>query len=99
MPKVIMMVNVELDPTNRSSYLEATGRLKERFNNGSDVQYAVYEKQGKEQNAFTEVFTFNDEAAYDAFDDGEDEEIKDLFGRITGLSRSTPRYTTLVEVG
>ncbi len=99
MSKVILLVNVELEPGNREEYLATTNLLRSRFQETQGVQYAVYENHGKEENSFTEMFTFNDMAAYEAFDDIDDEEMKALFAKISDLSKRSPKYTTLVELG
>jgi hypothetical protein len=96
MSKVILLVNVELEPGKREDYLTTTNLLRKRFDAG--IGYAVFENQGKEENSFTEMFTFPDMAAYEAFDDGDDEEANDLFAKIIGMSKRSPKYTTLLEI-
>ncbi|HVZ40595.1 MAG: hypothetical protein JST22_06005 [Bacteroidetes bacterium] len=99
MSKVILLVNVELEPGKREEYLATTNLLRARFQETHGVQYAVYENHGKEENSFTEMFTFNDMTAYEAFDDSDDEEANNLFARIIAMSKRSPKYTTLVEIG
>ncbi len=99
MSKVILLVNVELEPGKNEEYLATTNLLRSRFQEMNGVQYAVYENRGKEENSFTEVFMFNDVADYEAFDDLDDEVANDLFAKIIGMSKRSPKYTTLVEVG
>jgi|GEM_PF-1928617 len=100
MSKVILLVNVELQPDRREEYLSTTNLLRSRFAGNSGIHYAVYENEnhGKEGDSFTEMFTFSDQAAYDAFDDSDDEEAKDLFARILDMAKGSPKYTTLSEV-
>lgn len=97
MSKVILLVNVELEPGKREDYLTTTSLLRNRFAETNGVQYAVYENHGKEE-SFTEMFTFNDMGAYEAFDDLDDEVANDLFAKIISISKGSPKYTTLVEV-
>lgn len=97
MPKVILLVNVELEAGKRDQYLAATTELQNTFR-GSDVSYAVYENQGKEKDSFTEMFTFTDMSAYEAFDDREDGDANEIFAKIIGMGKRPPRYTTLLEV-
>ncbi len=98
MSKVILLVNVELESGKREEYLSTTNLLRNRFEQNSDISYSVYQNQGKEEDSFTEMFTFNDMAAYEAFDDLDDEEANNLFAKIIGMSKRSPKYTTLVEV-
>ena len=98
MPKVILLVNVELEEGKRDQYLAATSELQNTFRDTSDVSYAVYENQGKEKDSFTEMFTFADMSAYEAFDDRDDDEANDIFAKIISMGKRAPRYTTLLEV-
>lgn len=99
MSKVILLVNVELEPGKREEYLATTNLLRSRFQESHGLSYAVYENRGKEEDSFTEVFMFEDMASYEAFDDLDDEEANNLFATIIGMSKRSPKYTTLVEVG
>ena len=98
MPKVILLVNVELEAGKRDQYLAATTELQNTFRGSSDVSYSVYENQGKEKDSFTEMFTFSDMSAYEAFDDREDGDANEIFAKIIGMGKRPPRYTTLLEV-
>ncbi len=100
MSKVLLLVNVELEPGNREEYLSTTNLLRSRFQQSNDIHYTVYENEnhGKDVISLTEVFTFPDRAAYEAFDDIDDQEANDLFAKIIGMAKGSPRYTTLVEV-
>ena len=98
MSKVILLVNVELEPDKRDEYLSATKLLRQRFTETNGVHYEVFEHHGREENSFTEMFTFNDMAAYEAFDDLDDEEANGLFAKIISIAKRSPRYTTLIEV-
>ncbi len=62
------------------------------------MSYSVYENQGKEKDSFTEMFTFSDMTAYEAFDDREDGDANEIFAKIIGMGKRPPRYTTLLEV-
>ncbi len=98
MSKVILLVNVELAPGKREEYLATTNLLRQRFQGSDGITYSVFENHGKEENSFTEMFTFNDMSAYEAFDDRDDEEANEMFGKIIEMSKRSPKYTTLVEV-
>ncbi len=98
MPKVILMVNVDLKPGQREEYLAATQQLRNHFQQTDGVQYAVYENQGKETDSFTETFTFANHADYEAFDDRDDPDGDNLFAKIISMAKHSPKYTTLVEV-
>ena len=99
MARVILLVNVELEEGRRDEYLNATTELRNRLTDKGDVAYTVLENQGKESNSFTEMFTFESMDAYEAFDEGEDQEdTNEIFSRILTMTRTSPRYTTLVEV-
>lgn len=100
MSKVILLVNVELQPGKREDYLSTTNLLRSRFEGSSGIHYSVFENEshGKDGDSFTEMFTFNDRSTYEAFDDSDDEEAKDLFARIIDMAKGSPRYTTLSEV-
>jgi hypothetical protein len=99
MPRVILLVNVELEDGKRDDYLAATGELHGRLAGKGEIAYSVLENQGKEKNSFTEMFTFPSMDAYEAFDEGEDQEdTNEIFSRILTMTRNRPRYTTMVEV-
>ena len=97
MPKVILLVNVELAAGKREEYLRATSELRSRIDGTDGVSYSVYENQGKEKDSFTEMLTFPDVATYEAFDDREDD-TNDLFANILAMATRAPKYTTLFEV-
>jgi len=99
MGKVVLLVNVDLAAESRDEYLKLTGELKSRLQAMEGVTYSVYESHGKGQTSFAEMFTFDTPDVYDAFDDNDDEAMKELFARITDLASGAPRYTTLYEVG
>ena len=99
MAKVVMLVNVELEDGKREEYLSAVSALRDRFRDSGDVSYSVFENQGKEKDSFTEMFTFKDMAAYEAFDDGEEDgDANEIFAKILSMGKRAPKYTTLVEV-
>ncbi|HVK38314.1 MAG TPA: hypothetical protein VNA88_07285 [Candidatus Kapabacteria bacterium] len=99
MAKVVLLVNVELEDGKREEYLSAVGELRDRFRASGDVSYGVFENQGKEKDSFTEMFTFKDMSAYEAFDDGEEDgEANEIFAKILSMGKRAPKYTTLVEV-
>jgi hypothetical protein len=98
MSKVILLVNVDLEPDKRDDYLATTSQLRSHFQATNGVNYSVFENHGKESNSFTEMFTFPDMPTYEAFDDQNDEQANELFARIIGISKRSPKYTTLVEV-
>ena len=98
MSKVILLVNVELEPGKREEYLSTTNLLRNRFQQNGEISYSVFQNQGKEEDSFTEMFTFNDMTSYEAFDDMDDEEANNLFAKIISMSKRSPKYTTLVEV-
>src|SRR5438552_4020122 len=98
MSKVVLLVNVELEPGSRDKYIEATGRLRNHLTGADGISYSAFENQGKEKDSFTEMFTFSDMATYEAFDEREDGEGNDIFAEILEMTKRAPRYTTLVEV-
>jgi hypothetical protein len=101
MSKVILLVNVDLESGKREDYISATNQLRSHFqtsNASNGISYSVFENQGKDGNSFTEMFTFPDMSTYEAFDDQNDEEANELFAKIIGLSKRSPKYTTLIEI-
>ena len=98
MAKVVMLVNVELENGKREHYLTAVRSLRDRFRESGDVTYSVFENQGKEKDSFTEMFTFTDMTAYEAFDDGDESDANEIFAEILKMGKRAPKYTTLVEV-
>ncbi|KXK56116.1 MAG: hypothetical protein IPM61_09075 [Chlorobi bacterium] len=98
MPKVILLVNVELKPGKRESYLAATSRLREHFKTVDSLTYTVYENESRDSDSFTETFTFPSYVEYEAFDDRDDDAANELFAEIISMGKQSPRYTTLVEV-
>lgn len=99
MAKVVLLVNVELENGKREAYLSAVGTLRDRFRSGGDVDYCVFENQGKDKDSFTEMFTFKDMASYEVFDEGEEEtDANEIFAKILAMGKRAPRYTTLLEI-
>ncbi len=98
MSKVIFTIQYELKPDKKEEYLNVVKELKNLLKNELLESYSVYEVKGK-SNQFQEVYTFASEAAYDAFDDNQNERMNILINKLTEMTiENSTKYTVLNEL-
>lgn len=98
MAKVIFSIQYEVVPTKRDEYFNIMRELKTLVSSNGLLSYSVYEKKNK-QNSFEEVYTFESDEAYEAFDDNQNERIDILMSKLSDLIKeNSTKYTTMYEV-
>ncbi|HEX2868830.1 MAG TPA: antibiotic biosynthesis monooxygenase [Ignavibacteriales bacterium] len=98
MAKVIFSIQYDVLPAKRDEYLNIMRELKTLVSSNGLLSYSVYEKKNK-QNSFEEVYTFENDEAYEAFDDNQNERIDILMSKLSDLIKeNSTKYTTMFEV-
>jgi hypothetical protein len=98
MPKVILQIAYDVDPSKREDYLSLVQQMKGHFVGEKNKNYTVFELRGK-KNSFVEQFLCQSMEEYDALEDDQDEKGEELVNRLEALLKDgSSRYTTLVEV-
>lgn len=98
MAKVIFSIQYEVVPTKRDEYFNIMRELKTLVASNGLLSYSIYEKKNK-QNSFEEVYTFESDEAYEAFDDNQNERIDILMSKLSDLIKeNSTKYTTMYEV-
>ncbi|HEX2962206.1 MAG: hypothetical protein HF300_02615 [Ignavibacteria bacterium] len=98
MAKVIFSIQYDVVPTKRDEYFNIMRELKTLVASNGLLSYSIYEKKNK-QNSFEEVYTFESDEAYEAFDDNQNERIDILMSKLSDLIKeNSTKYTTMYEV-
>ena len=98
MAKVIFSIQYDVMPNKRDEYLNIIRELKTLVSSNGLLSYSVYEKKNK-ANSFEEVYTFESDEAYEAFDDNQNERIDILMSKLSDLIKeNSTKYTTMYEV-
>ncbi|MCU7503212.1 MAG: hypothetical protein HF314_09070 [Ignavibacteria bacterium] len=98
MAKVIFSIQYEVIPAKRDEYLNIMRELKTLVSSNGLLSYSVYEKKNK-TNSFEELYTFENDEAYEAFDDNQNERIDILMSKLSDLIKeNSTKYTTMYEV-
>ena len=97
MAKVIFSIQYDIFPAKRDDYLGIIRELKTLVKANGLVGYSVYEKKNK--NSFVETYEFENEQAYDEFDDNDNERVDILMSKLSDLIKENSTiYTTMYEV-
>lgn len=98
MGKVLFTIQYEILPDKREVYLDVVRELKSLVKNEGLETYTVFEMKGK-ANVFTEVYVFENNQAFEDFDDDQDERVDILMNKLSDLIKEhTTQYSTLFEV-
>ncbi|MCF8268173.1 MAG: antibiotic biosynthesis monooxygenase [Ignavibacteriales bacterium] len=98
MGKVIFTVKYDIYPEKRDEYLNIVKEMKNLVKAEGLESYCVYQLRNKPEK-FEEVYVFENEQAYDDFDDKPDERLELLMGKLTNLIKEqTTEYSTLLEI-
>lgn len=97
MARIIFTTSYQVHPALRSSYLSLADDMKKYFLDQKNIDFSVYEQQGKENN-FSEVFIFETEEEFESYEDGKDEQWLQLEHRLEEyVLDSKMQYSVLVE--
>jgi len=81
MPKVVFEVRYKVKNNKKEEYFLLIGKLKELISNHFNNLYFVL-KDSKDENLFYELFIFDSEEQFDAFEDNQPEEIAEIMNRL-----------------
>jgi len=98
MPKVIFQIKYEILPEKREDYMTIMKELKTLVAVKGLESYSVFEQKNKSNN-FEELYIFENQEAYDEFDDNQSERVNILMGKLSDLIKeNSTKYTVLAEV-
>lgn len=98
MGKVIFSIKYSILPEKRKEYLDVIRELKSLVKAEGLESYSVFETKGKD-NDFEEIYIFENNQAYEDFDDQSDERVDILMTKLSDMiKQQSTRYTTLFEV-
>ncbi len=98
MPKVIFSISYSVYPDKIDKYLKKISYLKALLSE-EPYQYSVY-RDKKNPYDFKEIYVFDSEEDFEAFDDSEKEEVNSLIFEIANnyIVNKKQNYKTLIEV-
>ncbi len=98
MNRVIFSIKYEVKENQREEYLIAVKELKSLITSEGLIEYTVFENL-KKKNNFEEIYIFENQEAFDDFDDVPNERVSILMNKITSLLvDKTSKYSTIKEV-
>jgi len=98
MPRVIFSIEYEVIANKRNEYLGIMKEMKSLVSAEGLLSYSLYEKKNKANN-FEEVYVFESEEKYEAYDDNQNERIDILMSKLSDvIVENTTRYSTFQEV-
>lgn len=98
MAKVIFSIEYEVLPGKRDEYLGLMREMKALVSGNGLLSYTLYEKKNKANN-FEEIYVFDSDESYEAFDDNQNERIDILMSKLSDMMKeNTTKYNTLTEV-
>lgn len=98
MAKVIFSIEYEVLPGKRDEYLGLMREMKSLVSGNGLLSYTLYEKKNKANN-FEEIYVFDSDESYEAFDDNQNERIDILMSKLSDMIKeNTTKYNTLSEV-
>lgn len=98
MPKVIFSISYSVYPDKMDKYLKKISYLKAMLSE-ENYQYSVY-RDRKNPYDFEEIYVFDSEEDFEAFDDAENEEVSSIIFEIANnyVVNKKLNYKTFVEV-
>jgi L-rhamnose mutarotase len=98
MGKVLFTIQYEILVDKREDYLDVVRELKSLVKTEGLESYSVFELKGK-ANVFTEVYVFENDKAFEDFDDDQDERVDILMNKLADMIKEhSTQYSTLFEV-
>ena len=98
MSKVVFTIKYEIIEEKVTEYLDVVRELKNLVKAEGLESYSVYSVKGK-KNTFEEVYQFENEEAYDNYDDAADERTDILMNKLSDLMKQgSTKYLTLKEI-
>lgn len=98
MGKVIFSIKYSILPEKRKEYLDVIRELKNLVKAEGLESYSAFETKGK-PNDFEEIYIFENQQAYEDFDDQSDERVDILMTKLSDMiKQQSTHYSTLFEV-
>ncbi len=82
MSNVVFQIKYKINPEFREDYLKVVGELKAQISAAGLISYDIFES--KNENEFCEMFLFENQEAYDNYDDS-DEMISLLMDKLAAM--------------
>jgi hypothetical protein len=99
MPKVILQISYDIEPSRLDEYLALARELRAHFSQEQRKNYSVFEQKGK-KSSFVEQFVCNSMEEFEALEDDLDQKSEELVNKLeTMIQGGKAKYTTLVELG
>jgi quinol monooxygenase YgiN len=96
MSNIIFQIKYKIDAEKREEYLKVVGELKSQIKAEGLLSYDIYEL--KKGNEFCELFVFENEEAYENYDDS-DEMISLLMDKLSSMIvEGTMEYLTYTKI-
>lgn len=99
MSKVIFEIKYAVREEKKEEYFSVIANLKDLISNHLNIQYLVLRNK-KTDNTFFELFIFDNEEQFDAFEDNQSEEIKGIMNRLYDefIENGSISYSTRYEL-
>lgn len=98
MSKVVFAIKYEVHEEKLDEYLDVMRELKSIVKAEGLESYRVYKVKSK-KNLYEEIYLFENQEAYDNFDDDPDERVDLLMNKLSDIIKPhTTEYLTLNEV-
>ena len=98
MSKIIFTIKYEIIKEKNDEFLDVIRELKNIVKAEGLESYSVYAVKGK-KNIYEEIYVFENEEAYDNFDDVADERTDILMNKLSELMKpQTTEYLTMTEI-
>lgn len=98
MPKVILQISYDIEPSRLDDYLALAKELKTHFSQERKKNYSVFEQKGK-KTSFVEQFVCNSMEEFEALEDDFDQKSEELVNKLeTMIQGGKAKYTTLMEL-
>ncbi len=96
MNNIIFQIKYKIEPGQREEYLKVAGELKSQIKAEGLLSYDIYELN--KGNEFCELFVFENEEAYENYDDS-DEMISLLMDKLSAMIiEGTMEYLTYTKI-
>ena len=96
MSNVVFQIKYKINPESREDYLKVVGELKAQISAAGLISYDIFES--KKENEFCEMFIFENQDAYDNYDDS-DEMISLLMDKLAAMIiEGSMEYSTYKKI-
>ena len=95
MENILFEISYKVDPKRKDKYFEIVSELTDLFKMDGVLEYRVFE-DSKDEDCYTEHILFENEDAFDAFEDNQPEEAEKLLSQLFDniIVAGTVKYST-----